>query len=146
MSKEISYGCCIYKYTKNGVEILLCRSHSIDTIGFPKGKIEKGEYIKETATREVKEEINIDINPYYLEQYFEQNYKNKLVGIFLINYYNLSSYEFKDSIEVTDIDFVNLYNIDFNKVQENQKRIIEDIMYHFRINFNSYKSLRKFLI
>jgi len=42
----------------------------------PKGGIESGESIQETASREVKEEVGIYIDPSLLDEYVEVEYRN----------------------------------------------------------------------
>lgn len=58
LKKEISCGCIII----NDKQILLVHEKNANFWGFPKGHIEFGETEIETALREVKEEIGIDVN------------------------------------------------------------------------------------
>lgn len=63
LRKETSVGCIIFKDDK----VLLIFQNNTNFWGFPKGHMEKGETELETAKREVKEEIglDVDINPKY---------------------------------------------------------------------------------
>ncbi|HHV81189.1 MAG TPA: NUDIX hydrolase [bacterium] len=69
--KEISSGCIVYKIENNDVYLLMI----LDRFGkwtFPKGKIEEGESLEETAIRELEEETGIKVK---IEQYIrETNY------------------------------------------------------------------------
>lgn len=60
METETSAGLIVF-YMKNSSPIFLILQNTLKTtyLGFPKGKIEKGESIQETAIRETKEEVNI---------------------------------------------------------------------------------------
>ena len=60
MKKEKSCGAIIYKYINNEIYILLVK-HNKGHWSFPKGHVEHNETELETATREVKEETNLDI-------------------------------------------------------------------------------------
>lgn len=64
MKQEKSCGCVIIDKNK----VLLIK-HKKGHWGFPKGHIEKGETLKETAIREVKEETNIDVEIIKEKQY-----------------------------------------------------------------------------
>lgn len=87
-----AFGICIYKITKNSVEILLCKSiSSLDKWGCLKGLKEKNETEQECAKREFFEESSIDINDAKLEKYFEQKNKNKDIGIWLVNAKNIKN-------------------------------------------------------
>jgi 8-oxo-dGTP pyrophosphatase MutT (NUDIX family) len=58
MKKEQSSGAVIFKKVKSGWSVLLIRDRN-DMLTFPKGKIEKGESITDTARREAQEETGI---------------------------------------------------------------------------------------
>ena len=57
LKKEISCGCIIFKDNK----VLLVYEKNCNFWGFPKGHIENNETEIETATREVKEEVGLDV-------------------------------------------------------------------------------------
>ncbi len=58
MKSEISAGGLILRKAKNGWEILRIRDRS-GVWTFPKGKIEEGETLEETAVREISEEVGL---------------------------------------------------------------------------------------
>lgn len=85
-----AYGICVYKKETNTIKILLCKSiQSSEKWGFLKGVQESLETKEQTAIREFKEESSIIINKNNLEKYFEQQNKQKDIGIFLANYKNI---------------------------------------------------------
>ena len=57
LKKEKSCGCIIIKNNK----VLLVYEKNMNFWGFPKGHMEKGENEIETALREVKEEVGLDV-------------------------------------------------------------------------------------
>lgn len=61
MGKEYSFGAVIYHINQGTIEYLLERMASGHT-SLPKGHIEKGETPVETAKREIKEELNLDVD------------------------------------------------------------------------------------
>jgi len=56
--QEVSSGGIIYKVTKRGVDVAFVRD-SVGKMTFPKGHVEKGESIEQTARREVYEETGL---------------------------------------------------------------------------------------
>ena len=60
MDKEISCGAVPYRKTDKGIEYLVVIDRN-NNYGFPKGHQEKGETYKETAAREIKEEVGLDL-------------------------------------------------------------------------------------
>ncbi|MCR5186447.1 MAG: NUDIX domain-containing protein [Clostridia bacterium] len=58
MKKEVACGCIIFDKNKN---VLLIHQISGDFWGFPKGHVEEGETELQTALREVKEEVGLDV-------------------------------------------------------------------------------------
>jgi len=69
--KEVSAGCIVYR-RNNKVYLLMI----LDRFGywtFPKGKLEEGESLEETAVREVKEETGIDVE---IERYLGETHYN----------------------------------------------------------------------
>lgn len=64
-------GAVIYRKVNNKLEFLLVKVLE-GNWGFPKGHVEKGENLEETAIREVKEETNLDI------EIISKNFKTKI--------------------------------------------------------------------
>ncbi len=60
MKKEKSCGAVIYKVVNNTIYYYIIKQER-GHIAFPKGHVEEGETEEETATREIKEETNIDV-------------------------------------------------------------------------------------
>jgi len=56
--KEVSSGGIVYKVTRQGVCVAFVRD-SVGKMTFPKGHIEKGESIEQTARREIHEETGL---------------------------------------------------------------------------------------
>lgn len=73
LKKEKSCGCIIIKNNK----VLLVYEKDRNFWGFPKGHMEKGENEIETALREVKEEVGLDVeineNKRYTQNYIIRN-------------------------------------------------------------------------
>lgn len=61
MNYEKSCGAIVYRKFHGNTEILLIRHIKSGNWSFPKGHVEPGETEVETATREIKEETNIDV-------------------------------------------------------------------------------------
>ena len=77
---------------------------------FPGGKVEANEALKEALTREIYEELNIDINVY--EKLAEESYKDSEINI-VLHYFlctikdgviNLNEHEAMEWIDKTDFD------------------------------------------
>ena len=60
MKKEISCGCVIFDKATHS-KVLIVYEKNRNFWGFPKGHIEKGETETQTALREVKEEVGLDV-------------------------------------------------------------------------------------
>ncbi|MBR3228123.1 MAG: NUDIX domain-containing protein [Erysipelotrichaceae bacterium] len=60
MNKEISCGAVLYRRTDEGIRYLIVIDRN-DNYGFPKGHQERGESFIETAQREIKEEVGLDV-------------------------------------------------------------------------------------
>ncbi len=61
--QEKSVGCIVYKLSDSGrPSFLVVKDMAHGNWGFPKGHMESGESEKETAKREVKEEVGLDID------------------------------------------------------------------------------------
>ena len=57
---EISSGAVIFTHINNELKYVIIHDNN-NNYGFPKGHQEKGESLKETALREIKEEVGIDV-------------------------------------------------------------------------------------
>lgn len=139
--KEYSYGVCPYRINNYCTEILIIRSKGHTEWGFIKGKIDKNETPQECAKRETLEETNIKFKKKYLEDYYYQINKNKNIGIFLIDSFNIDiSNIILEEREIEEIKWVKLdiSDIAFNK---NQTKILNQIKNKFinRIYYFSNK-------
>lgn len=59
LRKEISSGCCVFRNSKNGLEILLIQARKNDRWGFPKGRFNGNESPEFCAVRETIEETGV---------------------------------------------------------------------------------------
>ncbi len=84
---EKSCGAIVYRNIGGVIRYLLIKNRRSSNWSFPKGHIEDGESLEQTAKREVKEEagINIEIIPGFMSksQYTVQNKIQKTVHIFV---------------------------------------------------------------
>ncbi len=137
MEKINAFGICLYKYHKNSTEVLLCKSvNSNEKWGFLKGVLLKDETVTNTALREFKEESNIKIEEKYLENFFLQKNETKDIGIYLVNYLNITNidtYFFGNvlkkenlSSENTAVKFFDIKNLPL--IKKKQSNMILDIV------------------
>jgi len=85
------YGICLYKKEKEKIKILLAKAYDSNIKwGIVKGHKEFGESAKKTAIREFFEETSIKIDEKYLERFYEQDFIEVKIGIFLVNYDKIS--------------------------------------------------------
>jgi 8-oxo-dGTP pyrophosphatase MutT (NUDIX family) len=56
---EVSAGGVVFRDGPEGVEIILVRRHAERLVAIPKGKVDPGESLPETAAREVREETGL---------------------------------------------------------------------------------------
>lgn len=136
MKKETSCGCVIFdKESHNKVLVIYEKDRNF--WGFPKGHIEEGETETQTALREVKEEVGIDVKILDEKYRYETNYiiKDKQVdktSIFyiaepiedIVNIKNQEA-EIEESKWVTIEEAFNILTFDNNK--DVLKRACEDI-------------------
>jgi 8-oxo-dGTP pyrophosphatase MutT (NUDIX family) len=57
---EVSAGGIVFRDGPEGVEIVLVRRHAERLVAIPKGKVDPGESLPETAVREVREETGLE--------------------------------------------------------------------------------------
>lgn len=57
---EVSAGGVVYRRTDHGVEVLICRTSTNQKWVLPKGLIDPGESVTQTAIREVREEVGVN--------------------------------------------------------------------------------------
>jgi ADP-ribose pyrophosphatase YjhB (NUDIX family) len=151
--KELSYGIVPYLIINQKIYILMCQSSKKQKFGFVKGKIESGETIIETALREFKEEVFLDFEKDYIEDYFFQEYTKKNIGVFLYNLKNYKNYKIyfknkkliKFNKENVNVNLFDINNINFEfGVSNNQKIITNNIILHFKQNKQKYLIANKF--
>jgi 8-oxo-dGTP pyrophosphatase MutT (NUDIX family) len=83
--RVVSAGAVIYRHTQQGPEFLLVQSaKSSPAWGFPKGHVEKGEELLDTAHREVREEAGVKLNT-ILQKLPVCRTKDKDVHLYLAN-------------------------------------------------------------
>lgn len=136
-----AYGICIYKKDNNSIKILLCKaSTSEKRWGFLKGVQELFETKEQTAIREFKEESSIIITRNSLETYFEQQNKQKDIGIFLVDYNkvsNIALYFDRDQLYPKYLSWENskvkFFCIDeLPKIKKKQKEIVSNIVKYLK--------------
>ena len=120
---------------KSSNSVLLEKREDCGLWGCPGGRIETGENISQTATREVKEETNIDIkverifgiysDPKYgaVRRYSHDPHAKQIVDIYLLA--SPLSFEIKKSPESTEVKFFKLSEIPANMVPY-MKELIND--------------------
>lgn len=129
LRKEKSCGCIIIKNKK----VLLVYEKNRNFWGFPKGHMEEGENEVETALREVKEEVGLDVEIDVTKRY-SLNYiirdeidKTTILYIAIPKNENLK----KQESEIEDIkwcDFNEALNtLTFKNLKELFKKVIKDI-------------------
>lgn len=88
INETISSGVILIHNQSNKPEVLLIKNKKSGMWGFPKGHVEDKETLIETAIREVKEEIGLEIpsleeKPYFESNYIDDNNNNKKVVYFI---------------------------------------------------------------
>jgi len=131
-----AYGICVYKEEFNTTKLLLCKATtSHEKWGFLKGVSESFESKEETAIREFKEESSIIVSKLSFEHYFEQQNKEKDIGIFLVNYKNIPGIELyfnEDQLYPKYLSWENskvrFFSLDeLPKIKKKQKKIALEI-------------------
>lgn len=129
LKKEKSCGCIIIKNKK----VLLVYEKNRNFWGFPKGHMEEGENEIETARREVKEEVGldveIDINKRYSLNYIIKDEIDKTTVLYLAvpksEDLRMQESEIED-VKWCDFDEA-LNTLTFENSKEMFKKVIEDI-------------------
>lgn len=129
LKKEKSCGCIIIKNNK----VLLIYEKTAQYWGFPKGHIENGENEIETAIREVKEEIGLDveieIDKRYVLNYIIDSKIDKETVLYKATPKNEEIVIQESEIEKTEwCDFNRALDmLSFNNLKEVLKRVVDDI-------------------
>lgn len=140
MEKIKAFGLCLYKSNKDSVKVLLCKSvNSSDRWGFLKGVATAGEEPSETAIREFEEESSITVGKKYLDDFFIQKNELKNIGIYLVNYNNISGLDkyFENEVlhkenlssENSEVRFFDIKKLPL--IKKKQKVLTQEIVNHF---------------
>ena len=129
LRKEKSCGCIIIKDNK----VLLVYEKGRNFWGFPKGHMEKSENEIQTALREVKEEVGLDVeinaNKRYVINYIIRNEIDK-ISVFYLATPKTDNIELQES-EIEDskwCDFDEALNtLTFDNSKEVLQKVIEDL-------------------
>ncbi|MHC1738796.1 MAG: NUDIX domain-containing protein [Ignavibacteriaceae bacterium] len=104
MKKKTSAGLLVYRLNKNAIEVLLVhpggpffKKRDDGCWSIPKGVIEEGEDMLDTAIRETKEETNIDVSGEFIELGTITQKGGKVVHAWGINYPLSKSFEFRSN-------------------------------------------------
>jgi len=126
MGIEICAGGIIFRRINNKPEFLLIQGRTSKWWVFPKGHIEKGETIMDTARREVFEETGIT-DAEYVQGYFETisftNHKGNIKHVHHFLFQTKNGHV-KLSEEHTDFKWLNFHEAHKLVDHENQKRIL----------------------
>lgn len=129
LKKEKSCGCIIIKNNK----VLLVYEKNMNFWGFPKGHMEKGENEIETALREVKEEVGLDVEidneKRYVLNYNVRNEIDKTTVLYVASPKNEKIVMQESEIEDAKwCDFEEALNtLTFDNSREMFKNVIEDL-------------------
>lgn len=131
LKKEKSCGCIIIKNNK----VLLVYEKNRNFWGFPKGHMEKGENEIETALREVKEEVGldveIDIEKRYQLNYIIRDEIDKTTVLYIATPKNEEI--IMQESEIENIKWCNfeetLNTLTFDNWKEMFKEVIKDLQY-----------------
>ena len=129
LKKEKSCGCIIIKDNK----VLLVYEKNMNFWGFPKGHMEKGENEIETALREVKEEVGLDVEidneKRYVLNYNVRNEIDKTTVLYVASPKNEKIVMQESEIEDAKwCDFEEALNtLTFDNSREMFKNVIEDL-------------------
>ena len=128
LKKEKSCGCIIIKENK----VLLILEKNGNFWGFPKGHMEEGENEIQTALREVKEEVGLDVeidqNQRYTLNYVVKDEIDKTTVLYIATPKN-GKIEMQES-EIADVKWCSfdeaLNLISFNNAKELLNKVIEE--------------------
>ena len=89
----ISAGGLVYRSTEEGIEVVICGTRRPQTWRLPKGMLENGESLEETALREVEEETGLTVRnegfihstDYRFNEYGSEKRCHKTVHFFLMS-------------------------------------------------------------
>lgn len=129
LKKEKSCGCIIIKDNK----VLLVYEKNMNFWGFPKGHMEKGENEIETALREVKEEVGLDVEidneKRYVLNYNVRNEIDKTTVLYVASPKNEKIVMQESEIEDAKwCDFEEALNtLTFDNSREMFKNVIKDL-------------------
>ena len=129
LKKEKSCGCIILKNKK----VLLVYEKNRNFWGFPKGHMENGETEVETALREVKEEVGLDVEIYkerrYTLNYIIRDEIDKTTVLYIAKAKNEEIVMQENEIEnIRWCSFEEALNIlTFDNWKEMFKKVIEDL-------------------
>ena len=143
--KEKSCGCIIIKQNK----VLLVYEKGRNFWGFPKGHVEEGENEIQTALREVKEEVGLDVeineNKRYVINYIINNEIDK-TSVFYIATPKTENIELQES-EIEDskwCDFNEALNtLTFDNLKEVFKKVIDDMKKRYNVDILTNKKSEK---
>ena len=90
---------------------------------FPGGKCNKNESIKNCVTREVKEELNIDVE--FIKTVFKKKYNNTNINYCICNIINDKN--IKKNNEISEFRYVNINDINRLKLIRGDDKIIHFI-------------------
>ena len=129
LRNEKSCGCIII----NDNKVLLVYEKNRNFWGFPKGHIEENENEKETALREVKEEVGLDVKiiseKRYKLHYIIRDEIDKTVILYLAKPINYNITKQEDEIEIAKwFNFEEAINtITFEHTKELFKKVLKDL-------------------
>jgi 8-oxo-dGTP pyrophosphatase MutT (NUDIX family) len=126
MKKETSCGCIIIDNDK----VLLVFEEGRNFWGFPKGHMEEGETELETALREVKEEVGLDVtidtSKRYILNYNINNKIDKTTILYLAK--PLTSNVKKQDSEIKDAKWVSLDQVVDTLTFDNWKEMFKEVL------------------
>lgn len=105
-----------------------CKSYP-DKFEFPGGKVEKGENLKQALVRELKEELNIDVEIKNIADFEKNNLKinNLSLTLFIVNQWNGNIILDPDiHSKMIDIDFKELSSVE--DLIETDKLLVRDLI------------------
>ncbi|MCL1859728.1 MAG: GrpB family protein [Oscillospiraceae bacterium] len=123
---EKSCGAVVYATDDDGIKFLLLKGSSSNSIGFPKGHIEKGETEVETAIREIYEETSLNV---VLHSDFKESYEYTIYGYIhkKVTCF-LAEFNISDKYKIRDSEILEQWLVPYDKAYElltfNQAKVI----------------------